>query len=164
MGNAPYRAILIFPPSIQISLQRLSAALRNFAVVFRSLIILAKKIKKRMRNAPYIEIMVFPPSETQTVSFRKLCQTSCGRRCWGLLLQPKFLKVKRTSETCLWRAWVSSSHLQVLWPLNSTVVQHMDTSTCIHIFPHNHYRQGWASRLVPRYFFHFFVQVALLNE
>ena len=97
-------------------------------------------------------------------SFRKLCQTSCGRRCWGLLLQPKFLKVKRTSETCLWRAWVSSSHLQVLWPLNSTVVQHMDTSTCIHIFPHNHYRQGWASRLVPRYFFHFFVQVALLNE
>ena len=48
MGNAPYIAMLIFPPSFHISLQRLGGALRNFAGVFRRLIRLhlAKKIKE----------------------------------------------------------------------------------------------------------------------
>ena len=40
--------VMVFPPSVHISLQRLGAALRNFADVFRSLIRLhsAKKIKE----------------------------------------------------------------------------------------------------------------------
>ena len=53
--------ILIFQPSIQISLQRLGAALRNFAGVFRSLIRLhlaKKNERKQMGNAPYIAIEV----------------------------------------------------------------------------------------------------------
>ena len=65
MGNAPYIAMLIFPPSFHISLQRLSGALQNFAGVFRRLIRLhlaKKNQRKRMGNAPYIEIMVFQPS------------------------------------------------------------------------------------------------------
>jgi hypothetical protein len=48
MGNAPYIAILIFPPSFHISLQQLGGASQNFASVFRRLIRLrlAKKIKE----------------------------------------------------------------------------------------------------------------------
>ena len=48
MRNAPYIAMLIYPPSFHISLQRLNAASRNFVGVFRRLIRLhlAKKIKE----------------------------------------------------------------------------------------------------------------------
>ena len=65
MGNAPYIAMLIFPPSFHISLQRLGGALQNFAGVFRRLIRLhlaKKNQRKRMGNTPYIAMLIFPPS------------------------------------------------------------------------------------------------------
>ena len=48
MRNAPYIEIMVFQPSFNISLQRLGAASRNFADVFRRLIRshLAKKIEE----------------------------------------------------------------------------------------------------------------------
>ena len=48
MRNAPYIAMLIYPPSFHISLQRLNTASRNFVGAFRRLIRLhlAKKIKE----------------------------------------------------------------------------------------------------------------------
>ena len=65
MGNAPYIAMFIFPPSFHISLQRLGGASRNFAGVFRRLIrshLAKKNWRKRMGNAPYIAMLIFPPS------------------------------------------------------------------------------------------------------
>ena len=56
---------MVFQPSFNISLQRLGAASRNFAGVFRRLIrshLAKKNQRKRMGNAPYIAMLIFPPS------------------------------------------------------------------------------------------------------
>ena len=57
MGNAPNIAMLIFPPSFNISLQRLIAASRTFAGVFRRLIRLrlAKNIKENRWETHHIQ-------------------------------------------------------------------------------------------------------------